>query len=304
MGQGLLLPVALLAAGVGLIVAVVASLRDPERRRVERNLELTAALAPTPTLVSAPVGPRRPRRSMDLETIVSRRVPATYLRRLGDLVDRAGLSGTTTPTRLLLQKVGLALAGVLLAVLALSGGVEGPSSLVALAMPPLLFQLPDIRLGRRADERRRVIVLALAETLDLMTITVEAGVAFEAAMARAAQSSTGPLADELTRTMQEMQVGVPRPQALRELAERCDVEDLSTFVAAIIQAERYGVPITRVLRVQSSELRDKRRQRAEEAAMKIPAKVILPLAVCILPAMMLLVVGPAVLSIVRSFAQL
>jgi len=137
-----------------------------------------------------------------------------------------------------------------------------------------------------------------------MTITVEAGVAFEASMVRAAQSQTGPLAEELTRTMQEMQVGVPRVKALRDLAARCDVEDLTTFVAAVVQAERYGVPITRVLRVQSAELREKRRQRAEEAAMKIPAKVILPLAVCILPAMMLLVVGPAILQIVRSFAQL
>jgi tight adherence protein C len=299
--SGLLLPVALVAGAVLLLTATLLSLRDPARRRVERNLLRVrerevgrgaersfgspASVRPGSGWVRRRLGPAR---------------RAVLRQRL----DRAGLGTTTTPEAFVLQKAGLALAGAALAVLALLGGVRGPAALVALAMPALLFALPDLRLSSRATERQRAIVQSLAETLDLMTITVEAGVAFEASMVRAAQSSTGPLADELTRTMQEVQVGAPRAQALRDLATRCDVEDLTTFVSAIIQAERYGVPITRVLRVQSAELRDKRRQRAEEAAMKIPAKVILPLAVCILPAMMLLVVGPAILQIIRSFAQL
>ena len=300
----LALPTALVALAVLLQSAVIVSLRDPARRRVERNLRRAAA----PPAAVGPAGASRsalPRRAGGrVSGWLRRRLGSERLAAVRRRLDRAGLGATTTPEAFLAQKVALAALGALLAVVALAGGVRGPSALVAVTMPALLFLLPDVRLGSRTTERQREIVLALAETLDLMTITVEAGVAFEASMVRAAQSSTGPLADELTRTMQEVQIGVPRGQALRDLAARCDVEDLTTFVSAVIQAERYGVPITRVLRVQSAELREKRRQRAEEAAMKIPAKVILPLAVCILPAMMLLVVGPAILQIVRSFAQL
>jgi tight adherence protein C len=181
------------------------------------------------------------------------------------------------------------------------GGVSG--LLVALIGAPLGFLVPDVLLGMRASRRQEEILASLADTLDLMTITVEAGVAFEAAVVRAGRSGRGALAEELIRTMQEMQAGVPRVDALHNLARRCDVKDLTSFTASVAQAERFGVPIARVLRVQSSELREKRRQRAEEAAMKLPTKVILPLALCILPAMMILVVGPSIIQIGRSFAQ-
>jgi tight adherence protein C len=300
----LLLPVGLVAVGVLLLAAALGSWPDPARRRVERNLRRSHALAAGVAAIAAsPSVPSR-RAATRSTAWLRRRAGTERLAAVRRRLDRAGLGGTTTPEAFIAQKVGLAVTGTVLAAAALAGGVGGPAALVAVTMPVLLFLLPDVRIGSRTSERQRAIVLSLAETLDLMTITVEAGVAFEASMVRAAQSQTGPLAEELTRTMQEMQVGVPRVKALRDLAARCDVEDLTTFVAAVVQAERYGVPITRVLRVQSAELREKRRQRAEEAAMKIPAKVILPLAVCILPAMMLLVVGPAILQIVRSFAQL
>jgi tight adherence protein C len=129
---------------------------------------------------------------------------------------------------------------------------------------------------------------------------VEAGLAFEPAMARASRSRRGPLADELSRTLQDIQLGVPRAVALKNLVQRTDVPDLRTFVHAIAQAEKYGVPIARILRVKSSELRSKRRQAAEERAMKIPVKIVVPLIFCILPALFIVLMGPAVIRIANT----
>lgn len=290
----------LVAAGLLLLALAVASARDPVRRSARENLALP--LAGTPTLV--PPGLRIERTGMidSLAGGVARLAPKAMVGAIRTKIDAAGLSGTMSAERILLAKVVAALAVLLLGASAVLDAATPASLLTLLAGPFLAFNLPDLRLGSKAQERRKAILLELADTLDLMTIMVEAGVAFEAAIARTARGSEGVLAQELLRMMQEMQAGVPRQEALRRLSDRCDVADLSAFTSAVSQADRFGVPIARVLRVQSAELREKRRQRAEEAAMKIPAKVIIPLALFILPAMMILVVGPAIVSIARGFA--
>ncbi len=134
-----------------------------------------------------------------------------------------------------------------------------------------------------------------------MVIAVEAGLGFEAAMANAARNGRGPLAEELVRTLQDIQVGQPRRQAYEALAARNDVRDLRRFIAAINQADVYGIAIGDVLRTQAAETRLKRRQRAEEKAMQVPVKVVFPLMFCILPVLFIVVLGPAVQDIMGIF---
>ena len=163
--------------------------------------------------------------------------------------------------------------------------------------------LPELLLHSRGQERAQKIGLELPDTLDQMTIAVEAGLGFDSAMARAAKAGTGPLAQELARTMQDMQVGQSRRQAYESLASRTGVPPLRKFVRAIIQADLYGIAVADVLRTQADQLRIKRRQRAEEKAMQIPIKVIFPLMLCILPVLFIVLLGPAAMDIVAAFTS-
>ena len=134
-----------------------------------------------------------------------------------------------------------------------------------------------------------------------MTIAVEAGLSFDSAMTRAARNGKGALAEELIRTMQNIQVGQSRRVAFEALAERTGVPDLRKFVRAIIQADMYGIPVADVLGTQAAEIRMKRRQRAEEKAMQIPVKVVFPLMLCILPVLFIVLLGPAAMDIFAAF---
>lgn len=162
------------------------------------------------------------------------------------------------------------------------------------------FMLPDVLVNSVAKERQTQILLALPQVIDQLRMSVEAGVAFEAAVGRAAKAGSGPLADELRRTLQEMQIGASRSEALHHLADRNDVQELRTFVSAVAQSEDYGIPVAHVLRVQADELRTRRKQKAEERAMKIPVKMVFPLVLCIFPALMIVLLGPASLKIVEA----
>jgi tight adherence protein C len=173
--------------------------------------------------------------------------------------------------------------------------------LVFLAKPTLGFFLPDILLSNKATKRQQLIQAALPDVLDQITVGVEAGLGFDAAMARTAKSTEGPLSTELMRTLQHVSAGLSRAEAMRGLANRNKVPELRQFVGAILQAEQYGVPMAQVLRVQAAEQRRKRRQRAEEKAMKLPVKVLFPLVLCILPTLFIVLIGPAGISIMNSF---
>ena len=193
-----------------------------------------------------------------------------------------------------------------LAVLAFLFGWFGPISqfefgwLVTLLITGLGFVTPDLWLRRHAEERQHRIQIELPDVLDQVTMSVDAGLGFEASVARAAQVGEGPLADELGRTVQEMQLGISRTDALRNLADRTEVADLRSFVVTVVQSEEYGLPITKVLSVQADELRDKRRQRAEERALRIPVLLIFPLAFCIFPTIFIILLGPALIRIYRD----
>lgn len=164
-----------------------------------------------------------------------------------------------------------------------------------------LYWAPDAWLNGVTEARRKAIRIALPDVLDMLTISVEAGLGFDQAIAKLAGTTTGPLPQELARMLQEVQAGTERAVALRRMAERCDVGELSTFVTAIVQAEQMGIPIANVLRIQAREMRLMRRQRAEEQGQKTPVKIVFPLILCILPATLIVVVGPAVVGIGSLF---
>jgi tight adherence protein C len=157
----------------------------------------------------------------------------------------------------------------------------------------------DYFMDVKARERQGTIERQLPDVLDQITVCVEAGLGFEPAMARVAQNP-GPLPEEIGRTLQDIQIGVSRDRALEGQLERTDVTDLRSFVHAFIQAERYGIPIAQVLRIQAGEMRDKRKMKAEERAMKLPVKIVFPVVLCILPALFVVVAGPAVVRISQS----
>ena len=230
----------------------------------------------------------------------SRRLtPAGMLERLDALVASTG--STWTIEQVLAAKLLLGgVVGVLMALRFVADPGLG-SLLLAVFLAGGCWYLPDFVLSKRADERRELLGRQLPDALDQLTITVEAGLGFEAALARVAASGDGPLHQELGRTIQDVQVGVPRGEALDRLALRCDLPELRQFVTAVRQAERYGLAIANVLRTQSTELREKRRQLAEERAMKIPVKVLFPLMFCILPVLFIVVVGPAAIRMVDAF---
>jgi tight adherence protein C len=156
---------------------------------------------------------------------------------------------------------------------------------------------PPARLNSRIDDRRKAMERQLPDVIDLLVISVEAGLGFDAALGRVVQNVPGEISDEFSRTLQETRVGVSRSDALRHLASRTDVDDLNTFILALIQADQFGVSIARVLRVQAEEMRIRRRQRAQEKAFSAPVKLVFPLVICILPAMFVVILGPAAINI-------
>jgi tight adherence protein C len=167
---------------------------------------------------------------------------------------------------------------------------------VAAVLTPLGYLTPDLALYQSAYNRNERIRRDLPDSMDLLTISVEAGLPFDSALSQVARNTRGPLAEELFRVLQEMQIGLGRIDALRAVAERTNVPELRGFVTAMVQAEAFGIPIANVLRVQAKELRVKRSQRAEELAQKVPVKILFPLIFCIMPALFIVVMGPAAIS--------
>ena len=161
---------------------------------------------------------------------------------------------------------------------------------------------PNLYLYQKVYDRSLRIQRELPDAIDLMTISVESGLAFDAAVQQVARNTEGPLADEFSRVLREMQIGQGRAAALRGLADRTEVDDLKSFVTSMVQADSFGIPIANVLRIQSSEMRTKRRQRAEEKAQKVPVKMTVPLIFCILPTLFIVVLGPAAIHIMDSFS--
>ncbi len=165
------------------------------------------------------------------------------------------------------------------------------------------YLLPNLMLYNAGQKREKLMRNALPDALDLLTVSVEAGLGFDAAVDRVARNTDGPLAGEFARLLQEMNIGVGRTDAMRAMAERTSLDDLKSFCLSMVQADSLGIPISRVLRIQSGEMRTKRRQRAEEKAQQVPIRMMIPLVLFILPCLFLVILGPAGIQISTSFGQ-
>jgi tight adherence protein C len=179
----------------------------------------------------------------------------------------------------------------------------GMKVIVAAGVAIVAFFVPEFWLGRRIKKRRKAILLAVPDTLDLLTISVRAGLSFDGALSKVTEKTEGPLADEFRRVLAEVRVGRVRRDALRDVVTRTDVQALTNFIGAIIQAEQLGVPISKVLQIQSDQLRIERRQRAEEMAAKAPIKMLFPLVGCVFPSMFIVILGPAIILIMANFSS-
>jgi tight adherence protein C len=184
-----------------------------------------------------------------------------------------------------------------------------------LGLPPLLrilmgavgllfgYTIPEFWLGGRVKKRQHLVLLQIPDALDLLTISVRAGLGFDAALAKVVEKLDGPLTDEFRRALAEVRVGKTRREALRDIVPRTEVPPLTNFIGAIIQAEQLGVSISKVLQVQSEQLRIERRQRAEEMAAKAPIKMLFPLVWCIFPSLFIISLGPAIIRIMQNLSS-
>lgn len=191
--------------------------------------------------------------------------------------------------------IKISLAGLAALMLFLGG-----RPLLALIVAGVLFFLPDYWVVSLKDKRQIAIQYDAADTIDQLTICVEAGLGFDAALARVATTTEGPLADELRHTISDIQAGVPRAQALRALSDRVQIVEIRQLVTALLQAQKHGVPLADTLRIQSAEMRLKRTQRTEEKAAKLTVKMLFPIIVCFMPVFMIISVVPALISIFQA----
>jgi tight adherence protein C len=233
---------------------------------------------------------------------LSRLAPDGYRTKVQLLLDKAGNPASWSLQRIFAYK---AVAGFGLALLGALIGAHSPGRLIAFALFSGLagFFVPDVLVYNTGIKRQEQIQKTLPDALDMLTVSVEAGLGFDAALAQVAQNTEGPIAGEFFRVLKEMQIGKSRTDALRGLGERTTVMDMRTFASAIVQADSLGIPIANVLREQAKEMRLKRHQRAEEQAQKVTVKIMIPVVLCILPSLLVVVMGPGAINIVHAFSN-
>jgi tight adherence protein C len=236
---------------------------------------------------------------------ITRLTPLDLYGRVNRLIVLAGNPPAFTAERIVAFKIVFAIVGLVVGLmltqlLPFTGFLKvGAVALLTLTG----YTVPSAAISARASKRQKEIRKALSDTMDLLTISVEAGLGFDAALGQVVRNVPGPLSEEISRMLQEMQIGVSRTEALRHLTERTEVPELDGFVLSMIQADKYGVGVAKVLRSQSQELRQKRRQRAEETAQKVPLKLLFPTIFMLLPALFVVILGPGIIKIYETFIR-
>ena len=234
---------------------------------------------------------------------VTRLPPGEYLERTQRKLLLSGLTGTMRAEEFVIAQsaaTGLLTVGAL-AYLLLAHPAPRIGIMLLILAPVIGWCLPASWLSRKVKERQAAILKDLPDTLDLLAISVEAGMGFEGALEIVCQHFNSPLSEEFSRTLHEMELGLPRRDAFQNLKRRTQVPELSNFVLALLQADALGIPIGRVLKTQAVEMRNKRRQWAREKAAKLPVKMLFPLVLFVFPAIMVTVLGPAAFGISLAF---
>ena len=281
-----------------------------EAHGVSRSLAVVEAFSAAPEAMQKELEPSFNDRVLTpvlnrFKGIGKRITPADHADRIKKKLDIAGNpSGWTVERVEALKFVGLVGGGAAALLFGLLLGMSF-TTIAALTVAGVVagYFGPNMYLYQKGADRTAAMQRALPDALDLLTISVEAGLGFDSALSQVARNTEGPLSNEFARVLQEMQIGLGRQNALRALGDRSPLPELRSFASAMVQADSFGIPVAQVLRVQSSEIRLKRRQRAEEQAQKIPVKILLPLMTCILPCLFVVVIGPAVISVAGMFSQ-
>lgn len=303
----------MLFAGAGLVLAALTmalsmvGVLSTERRGVGRSLAAIQAIDSAPatlktefeqpfsTRVVAPLGEK-------LVGVGRKLVRAGTAERIQRRLDIAGNPVGWDVSRIIGLKVAAmaALGGFGLFYSVTSGAAFLKLLVIVAGAACFGYVLPNVLLHNAGQKREALMRRALPDALDLLTISVEAGLGFDAAVMQVARNTKGPLAQEFSRLLQEMQIGVGRSDAMRAMAERSTIAELKTFCMAMVQADSLGIPVAKVLRIQSKEMRVKRRQRAEEKAQQVPVKIMIPLVLFILPSLFTVIGGPAALHIMDA----
>ena len=222
--------------------------------------------------------------------------------RLARNLDKAGNPASWTVERVMGAKGLAMIAFAVLALVLLGPNLRG--LLVAALAGVAGFFLPDLLVYNMGMKRQNEMRKGLADALDMLTVCVEAGQGFDAAILQVARTVTGPIAGEFARVLSEMQIGKSRGEAFASLGDRTTAPELKNFVSTLVQADRLGLPIASVLREQTKEMRVVRRQRAEEQAQKVTVKILFPLLLCIFPALFIVIIGPGAITMVNAFSNL
>ena len=299
--------IGLIFTALFLVLASVGGLTQ-EQSGVNRSLAVLDAITQAPEEMKAELDqPFTDRVLFPLlnraQGIGRRLTPADANDRIREKLERAGNPSGWSVDRVMSGKVvGFTVLLVLSLVVTVALGLGFLATLATVVGGALVgYMAPNMYLYQKAHDRAETMQRALPDAIDLLTISVESGLGFDAAVSQVSRNTEGPLSEEFARMLKEMQLGRGRSEALRSMAERSDMPDLRSFVSAMVQADAFGIPVGQVLRVQSSEIRVKRRQWAEEMAQKVPVKILVPLIFCILPCLFIAVLGPAGISISDSF---
>ena len=298
--------------GVVLVLVSIAlagmAIAKPQPQGIGRSLAVLEAMSSAPSELTQELN--RPFSERVLEPLQERALKIGKRLTGGDSAERirhkldlAGNPRGLTVDRIISAKVMFAVVGLVvsLGATALLGTSMSLRVVIVAGATALGYLAPNLYLYQTTYDRSGRMQRELPDAIDLMTICVESGLGFDAAVQQVATNTEGPLSEEFGRVLREMQIGQSRSEALRGLADRSNVPEVRTFVSAMVQADAFGIPIAQVLRVQSSEIRVKRRQRAEQKAQQVPVKITIPLIFCILPCLFIAVMGPAAISIMENF---
>ena len=289
---------------VGIIIAVLGTQMgsglDPVQARLQQIAVRPRSLEELE--LQRPLGDRTLKPIIrGLSGLVTRFYPANTMKSLALKLKRAGMETTTTEFFLGVKGFAAIVGAVAISALVNLMTSDGTQTIIG-AVGGLIvgFMAPDFYLGNRAGGRGKNILDTLPDALDLLTISVEAGLGFDAALVKVTEKLKGALSDEFKRAASEQRVGKSRQEALRGIVERVDQKELGSFISAIIQADQLGVSMSKVLRIQSEQMRGDRRQRAEEKAAKAPILIMLPTIGCIFPSLFIVILAPAALSAMSS----